>query len=416
MSERPDVLIVGAGLAGLACARHLTSAGIECGILEAGDQAGGRVRTDRVQGFLLDRGFQVLLTAYPEARRILDLGALDLRSFRPGALVMLGDRRYRLADPWRRPGDAWASLISPLGGLGDKIRVARLRARVRAGSLAELWQRPERTTRAALEAAGFSPEFIHAFFRPFLGGVFLDAELETSSRMLEFVFRMFSAGDAAVPAAGMEAIPAQMAAALEPGSIRTGARVEKVAPGAVTLASGEEMAAGAVVIATEAPEASRLLGIRTPRSRGVTTLYYAADTPLTGESVLILNGDGAGSITHLAEMSAVAPSYAPAGRALIGVTVLGSNPLADHELDAIVRAELVERFGPLPRTWQLLRVYRIEHALPDQTPPALGTPQRPVRVTPGLYVAGDHRDNASIDGALTSGRRAAEAVRTDLGR
>lgn len=187
-----QVIIVGAGLAGLACARTLHQAGLPFLLLEAADGLGGRVRTDRVEGFLLDRGFQVLQTAYPEAKRVLDYRALDLRAFAPGALVYFDGRLHRVADPWRQPQYLPATLLSPIGTLADKLRVARLRWRACRGGVDELFRRPETTTWEALRGQGFSASIIERFFRPFFSGVFFDRELAATSRMFEFVFRMLA--------------------------------------------------------------------------------------------------------------------------------------------------------------------------------------------------------------------------------
>src|SRR6267378_5475754 len=220
MSNDPDVLIIGAGLAGLACARHLADAAVPFQIVEASDGIGGRVLTDEVEGFMLDRGFQVLFTAYPEAQRTLDYHALDLKKFTPGAFSWFAGRMNKLVDPWRTPGGWSESLRSDFGGFLDKLRVLRLRSRLRASSIQQIFKRPERSTKDALVSAGFSEEFVHRFFRPFFGGILLDGELQSSSRMFEFVFKMLSEGDTAVPAGGMGAIPAQLAALLPPDVIR----------------------------------------------------------------------------------------------------------------------------------------------------------------------------------------------------
>src|SRR5215210_6304108 len=191
------VIVVGAGLAGLACARELVRAGRSVEILEASDGIGGRVRTDTVDGFLLDRGFQVLLTAYPEARGQLNYAALGLRLFYPGALIRYHGRFYRLADPFRRPADALGSLFNPIGSPADKLRILALRRRAAAGSIDRLFERPETSTMQALTRLDFSNAIIERFFQPFLGGIFLGRELSTTSRMLEFVIRMFAEGNAA---------------------------------------------------------------------------------------------------------------------------------------------------------------------------------------------------------------------------
>ncbi len=419
-AERPvgaPVVVVGAGLAGLACATRLAAAGVPVLVVEASDGVGGRVRTDAFEGFLLDRGFQVLLTAYPEARRVLDLEALDLKAFYPGALVHLRGRFHRAADPWRHPLDAVGTLFSPLGTFSDKAHLTTLRHHVAAGAWEDLAERPETTTLEALRRAHLSGTMIDRFFRPFLGGVLAGRDLAASSRMFEFVFRAFAVGDVCLPARGMGAIPAQLAAALPPGAVRLGARVEGLEPGAVRLAGGEGVAAGAVVVATEAPEAARLAGLAAaPAGRAMTCVYYAAERAPVDEPILLLDGEGAGPVNNVAVPSAVARGYAPAGAALVSATVLGVPAQDDAALDAAVRAQLAGWFGPVVRRWRHLRTYRIPYAQPEQAPPALTPWRRPVRLRTGLYVCGDHRDNASINGALESGRRAAEVVLEDRGR
>lgn len=415
----PDVLVIGAGLAGLSCARALHRGGADVLVVDAADAPGGRVRTDRVDGFLLDRGFQVFLTAYPETRAALDYDALGLGTYYEGALVRYGDGFHRLADPFRRPGDVLATLVSPVGTLADKLRVAWLRLNVMMGSIEAQFTRPERTTYDALRQRwGFSDAMIDRFFRPFLGGIMLDDELEASSRMFEFVFRMFAKGPAALPRDGMGAIPAQLAAALPAGALRLGTRVTSIDGGRVTLDRGETIAAEAVVVATDGPEAVRLTGLRTPTARrSVWNLYYAADTPPVDAPILVLNGEGQGPILNLSVVSNVQPAYAPDGRALVSVSVLPRRAPGDGEgLEAAVRRQLTDWFGADAATWTHLRTYHIDYALPDQAPPFLSPPERPVRIGSGRYVCGDHRASGSINGAMRSGRHAAEAVLEDLGR
>jgi phytoene dehydrogenase-like protein len=416
VSETGPVAIVGAGLAGLACARRLADAGIPVLVLEASDGVGGRVRTDEADGFLLDRGFQVLLTAYPEARRVLDFGALGLKAFYPGALVHTQGRFHRAADPWRHPLDAVSTLFSPLGTFADKAHITALRHRVTAGCWDDLAGRPETTTLEALRRAHLSSKIIDRFFRPFLGGVLAGRELTASSRMFEFVFRAFAAGEVCLPARGMGAIPAQLRAALPADAVRLGARVERIDDGRVRLSGGETVAARAVVVATEAPEAARLTGLAGhPGGRALTCLYFAAERAPIDQPILLLDGDGAGPVNNVAVPSAVASSYAPPGAALVSATVLGSPVPDDAALEAAVRAQLAGWFGATTRRWRHLRTYRIPFAQPEQAPPALTPWRRAVRLRPALYVCGDHRDNASINGALESGRRAADAVLEDLG-
>lgn len=415
MTRAADVLVVGAGLAGLCCARRLGERGLSTIVLEASDGVGGRVRTDEVAGFRLDRGFQVLSTAYPEARAVLDYGALDLRAFYPGALVRFGGRFHRVADPWRHPIDGITGALSPIGSFADKLRVARLRHRASAGSLAELFARPETSGERLLRRLGFTDAMLDRFFRPFLGGVMLDRNLGASSRMLELVIRMFAGGSAALPANGMGAIPAQIAAALPAGSVRVAAPVAAIEAGRCTLRSGEVVTGRAIVVATEGPEAARLLDLPPPSSsRAVTCLYYAAALAPIADPILILDGDGRGPVNNLCVPSAVVPGYAPPGTALVSATVLGTPAIDDGALDEAVRTQMTEWFGVSVRAWRHLRTYRIDHALPGVDTPTLDAPDRSIRIRPGLYVAGDHRVSASIQGAMTAGRYAADAVADEL--
>jgi phytoene dehydrogenase-like protein len=418
MAEEDDgVYVVGAGLAGLRCARSLHSHGVAATVLEAGDGVGGRVRTDRVDDFLLDRGFQVLPTAYPEAADALDYDALELRPFYPGAVVRTGGRFVTVADPFRRRWDGVRTVLAPVGGLGDKLKLAALRRRVTSGSLEELFARPETTTREALAADGFSDTIVDRFLRPLFGGVLLDRELGTSSRMFEFVYRMLALGDVALPARGMGAIPQQLAGGLPAGSVRLGRRVTALGDGGVTLADGERLAARAVVVATDGPTASALLvgGPAAPGSVAATCLYFAADRAPVDEPVVVLDGDGEGPVNHLCVPSSVAPAYAPPGAALVSATVLDRPGLPrGPDLEAAVLGQLADWFGSGVVAWRHLKTYHIPHARPAQPPGSLDPPERPVRLRPGRYLCGDHRDNASINGALASGRRTADAVLEDL--
>jgi phytoene dehydrogenase-like protein len=404
------VVVVGAGLAGLRCAELVERAGHRAVVLEAADAPGGRIRTDVHEEFLLDRGFQVYLTGYEEAGRVLDLEALELGRFRAGAWIRTRNgRTQRLLDPLRHPVRGLESVVRGPGTAGDLLRLGR--RRLRAG-VSSPWERQGReSTATRLASEGYSPALIDRFFRPFFGGVFLDARLSTSAAMFEFLFDVFSRGHAALPAEGMEAIPRQLAGRIR-GPIRTGARVVSVEPGRATLASGERVEGAAVVVATALPEARWLAALEDDRdTRATFVFYYAAPTPPIREPVLLLNGTGEGPVNHVCVPSEVSAGYAPEGQALVSVTVLDAR--SEDGLGDRVRAQLGAWFGPRVGGWRLLRSYRIADALPAQPPGSLAAP-RPARLAPGLYVAGDHRTHGSIEGALVSGRRAAEALLAEL--
>ena len=421
-SASPDVLIVGAGLAGLACAIHLNRAGRSVQVLEASDGVGGRVRTDRVDGFLLDRGFQVLLTAYPEAQAMLDYDALDLRSFAAGTLVQLGDTQVRLGDPFRDPSSIVSSVRAPIGTLRDKARVGWLRLNGARGTLESVWERNETSTAKRIQALGFSTEFTERFFRPLFTGIQLDPTLATSSRMFDFVFRMLAKGNNAVPALGIQAIPDQLATKIVPGSVRLHTRVASISPGQVTLLDGGVERATSIVVATDGPQAARLLGGRVaePGSNAVACLYFAADDSPLDEPILLLNGNGpdlasgGGPINNLCVPSMLSAAYAPARRHLISASVVAPRPAGVERevwhrmLDETGRAQLRHWFGSAVDGWTTLPTAEIPHAQPTQT--TLRPAARPVDLGDGLYVCGDHRDQASIQGALVSGRRTAEAI------
>jgi phytoene dehydrogenase-like protein len=297
----------------------------------------------------------------------------------------------------------------------DKFRILALRQRLHGQSIDSIFRREERTTLDALQREGFSPTIVSTLFRPFLRGIFLEKGLKTSSRMFEFVYKMFCDGNAALPANGMGAIPDQLASALPAESVRLNTRVVSASPNTATLEHGEQLRARAIVVATEGPEACRLIpGMEPVTSCSTTCMYFVADYDPLGSPILALNGDGSGVVNSLCVPSSVAPSYAPAGSSLISVTILGIPDEDDKKLEVTVRSQLKSWFGQKVDSWRSFRTYRIHHALPSQAFPALAQPQRAVRMQQGLYVCGDHRDTASIHGALVSGRRTAETILEDL--
>jgi len=409
---RPDepVVVVGAGLAGLSCAVALHAAGIDVQVFEAGNGVGGRVRTDHVDGFTLDRGFQVALTAYPEMHRQLDMAALDLQAFDPGALVWRNGKGSVVGDPFRRPTTALSTVAAPIGSLLDKARIAQLRHRIRGVHPARLLQGDDATTRTALSEAGFSDTIIERFFRPLVGGIQLDPELTDSRRMFDIIFRMLADGDSAVPAAGMHAIPRQLADRLPTGSIHLDSPVTATTPTSVTVGD-TSIAASAVVVATEGPAAAELLALTPVESKSVGAVYFSApEAPIT-DKLVVLDGSGRGPVLNVAVMSNVAPTYAPHGSHLV-VAALPGHDGATIEADA--RSQLRGWWGPQVEAWEHVATYRIAHGQPRQRPPF--DPKRRVRLDDGRFVCGDHRDTASIQGAMYSGRRCGLAVAAEIGQ
>ncbi len=421
LPDRVDVVVVGAGLAGLAAARAVEAAGRTAVVVEASDGVGGRVRTDVVDGFRLDRGFQVLLTAYPEVGRQLDLAALRPCAFGPGSLVWLGKRMYAIGDPTRRPSMLFSSAIAPVGSVTDKLRLAAMLHRLRKADPVSLLHREDVSTLTTLRELGFSTRIIDRFFRPLLGGIQLDANLSTSRRMADIILRCLAVGDSVVPAMGMQAIPDQMAAGLLPGTVHLGCPVAAVAPGEVRLVDGRVVRGARVIVATEGPIAAELLRGRhvvAPASRTVSCVWFAAPKPPIDDKLIVLDGTSsmngaiAGPALNVAVMSNVSPNYAPESQALIAAAC----PAAEGDLSGLpdaVRSQLRRWWGAEVDEWRVLRTDTIAHGQPDSQPPF--APKKPVALGEGLFVCGDHRDTPSIQGALFSGRRTAQAVLASLG-
>lgn len=396
-----DIAVVGAGLAGLAAANELVSAGHQVTVLEASDGPGGRVRTDVVDGYRLDRGFQILLDAYPEANALLDYDALDLQRFTPGAMIHFDGRFHRVGDPLREPAKLLDTLRAPIGSPIDKAKILAFRLSVGRSDIDALWEKPETTAAERLVKAGFSKQMIERFMTPLFAGITLDPELTGSSRVLEFVFRMLGAGDAAVPANGMGSISDQLAARLPSGALRLSTPVATVTATEVTLAGGERINADQVVVATGQSEAARLTESQDRGWRGVTSVWLSAAEAPIDEPVLVLNGSGTSPINSLVVMSEVSTAYAPPGSANIVV----SAPMIRPGLVEDMRAQLKQWFGQKADTWDVLRVDEIERAQPKH-PVGLGN-RGPSKTADGIWLCGDHTTDPSINGALASGRRTA---------
>ena len=404
-----DVVIVGAGLAGLSASRFLTAAGFDVHVLEASDDVGGRVRTDHVDGFTLDRGFQILLTAYPELKKQFDVDALNLQPFDPGALVWINGKGKVFSDPLRRPQSFVATAVAPIGSVIDKIRLALLRLSVTRGNGASLLSGADMTTAKMLNSRGFSKKMVQRFFTPLVGGIQLDPQLTASRRMFDVVFRTLNQGDAVVPAAGMSAISKQLASHTPIDKIHLNARVTNVTPQSVTTESGHNISARAVIVAVEGPAASTLTGIPPVQSRSVGCVYFAAKSSPTDKKLIILDGTGKGPVLNIAVMSNIAASYAPEGQHLIAAALPG---YVGDDVEDVARQQLQTMFGPEVASWRHLRTYRIAHGQPDQSPPF--NPKKKQKLDNGIFVCGDHRDTASTQGALFSGRRCADAVKEFL--
>lgn len=409
----PDVVIVGAGMSGLTCALALHQAGRKVLIVEAADDVGGRVRSYRAGDFVLDRGFQVLLTAYPTCREYLDFEKLRLGRFHPGAIVQTAEGAHIIGDPFRRRVDLLSTLRAPIGSPRDKLLVAKLRMQSAFSKPEAPWIAENISTIDWLRAYGFSPRIIETFFRPFLAGIFLEKDLATSVRMFKFVYRCFTLGNAALPAGGMGEIPRQIATRIGDARIWLNARVTALEPGKVRLEDGREVAAPKIVIATDGDQARRWVPSLPARPWHGTVCYYfdAPKSPFMGRRrKLWLNATGnGGRVNHIAVPSDVARGYAPLGRALVSVNTVddAQSPALEDE----IRTELKALLGEQVIHWRFIRSLTVPRALPRLHPEdvdALATnkPDLP----PGIFLCGDILSAGSLETAMASGAAAAKAL------
>ena len=398
------VLIIGAGMAGLTCAVTLHRANIPFLIFDRGNEVGGRVRTDEVDGYRLDRGFQVLLTAYPEAQRFLDYEKLELQACYPGSMVWFENRFHRVADPFRHPMDGFRSIFTPIGSFTDKLRVGMMRM----GLLSSRSMPDNCSTINALGKMGFGHSMIDRFWKPFMRGVFLENELSTTIRKFEETFRFFSKGDTVLPQNGIGEIPHQLAGQIPNDHILLETEISKVGSNSVESSDGTKWEGTAVVLATEDYHANQLLGLGKEQAEwnSVDCLYFSLsidDLP-SDEPILYLDGTGNGPIINLTFVSTIS-DCAPVGQALASVSVIGQKELDMEEIAKQAKNQLTEWFGKKAEGWKYLKGYRIHQAVPSSR-----TPPSPKPAFTEVYRCGDYFGLPSIDSAMKSGRLTAEHI------
>ena len=413
-----DVVVIGAGLAGLAAARELTVAGRDVHIIEASDHYGGRVRTDLINGLKLDRGFQLYNPSYREGARILDLEALEIRQLSAGLIVSIDGKQFRIGDPIREPSWALDGLQAPVGSTIEKIRFAKYAAKVALRSIDAdaLDQRCD-----AFLTHTFGAKITNRLLRPFLAGVFLEDDLQTSKRFLDLALRAFVRGTPGVPANGMGAIPEQIAAQLVKGTLHLDTQAMSISSGLVQTSAGQ-IQARSIILATNSRAAQGLVPtLNVPDTNSVTTFYHLADcdpAELTdGRSTLVVDGlryetgsaNPARPLVNTVVLTHAAPSYASEGRVLISSSMLGMKDDANSETS--VKKHLERLYGVATTGWSHVATYAIKDALPKMSAPLELT--KPSRFGSGLYLAGDYRNVSSINGALMSGRQAATALLED---
>lgn len=402
-----EVIVVGAGIAGLRCATALAEAGRDVLVLEAADAVGGRVRTERVDGFLVDRGFQLLNPAYPAVRRWVDVEALDLQGFGAGVAALTEQGTTVLGHPLREPrllGRTLRAVAPRPRETAALVRWAAPLLRPRRGPLLPtMTRRADVDRRTGLDAAGVDG-LLRRVVDAFFAGVLLEDDGSSADRFALLLASSFVQGVPSLPAEGMQALPDQLAGPLGP-RVRLGQRVTGLEAGAVRTAD-REWTARHVVVAAGPAAAQALTGLPAPSVKGVSTVWWSAPearpTPLLHVDA---RARPTGPLANTAVVSAVAPTYAPPGRHLVQGSALLRPDGSVAEGD--MRRHAGELLGLGTADWEVVSRHDVREALPAQ--PAPFSARRPVAVG-GVFVCGDHRDTGSLQGALVSGQRAADAV------
>ncbi|MBT4915653.1 MAG: NAD(P)-binding protein [Formosa sp.] len=399
--------IIGAGVSGLIAARVLENHGFSPVIIEATDRVGGRVKTDLIGGYRLDHGFQVLLTAYPAAQKYLDYKALELQKFLPGASIFLNNGQKLIGDPLRSPSLLFSTLFSGIGTLSDKIRILKLNLYLKKKSLTTIFAENEQTTHSYLTNLGFSEDIITNFFKPFFSGIFLETKLETSSRMFEFVYKMFGEGHATLPKSGIEAIPKQLLENLKTTILKYNTKVETLKETEITLNDGTYLKSDYTIIATEAIELVSNLKNQSTAWKSCVTLYFETDVRVIAKKLIGLISKPGTLVNNIFYNSSLDARIKPANE-LLSVTVIDTQSLSHEVLIKAVKEELQSYCGIT--TTKLIKLYHIPRALPRLDNLKYDMMPSETRLSNSLFLAGDTQLNGSLNAAMISGERAALGV------
>lgn len=404
-----STVIIGGGISGLTCAKYLNEKGYSFMLLEGSDALGGRVRTDKVDGFLLDRGFQILLTNYPEAKKILNYNNLDLKYFGSGAMIKAEKGFMKMENPFRNKMAYLTMAFSSVGSLSDKLKIRKF-----ANELAEIpddefFKMEATDTLTFLRNYGWSEKMINNFFKPFYGGVFLENDLVTSSNFFKFTFKQFFKGDAAIPADGMQAIPEQIAEMLPRNCIRKNARVKGFEGKQIFLDGGEVITADRIVVATDPKTSDKLLGETSERAYNITTCtYFSAETsPLKGQKFIALNPNRRGAVHNVCVPSDISSHYGNARKSLISVSTQGLEKLDERNLTNRIKRELFDWFGASVNVWKHLKTYHIPESLVQYR---AGSERQNSKLGDNLYRCGDYLAYPSLNAAMQTGREVAQMI------
>lgn len=404
-----STVIIGGGISGLTCAKYLNEKGYSFMLLEGSDALGGRVRTDKVDGFLLDRGFQILLTNYPEAKKILNYNNLDLKYFGSGAMIKAEKGFMKMENPFRNKMAYLTMAFSSVGSLSDKLKIRKFANELAEIPDEEFFKMEATDTLTFLRNYGWSEKMINNFFKPFYGGVFLENDLVTSSNFFQFTFKQFFKGDAAIPADGMQAIPEQIAEMLPKNSIRKNARVKGFEGNQIFLDGGEVITADRIVVATDPKTSDKLLGETNERTYNITTCTYfsAESSPLKGQKFIALNPNRRGVVHNVCVPSDISSHYGNAGKSLISVSTQGLEKLDERNLTNRIKRELFDWFGASVNVWKHLKTYHIPESLVQYR---AGSERQNSKLGDNLYRCGDYLAYPSLNAAMQTGREVAQMI------
>jgi phytoene dehydrogenase-like protein len=409
-----DVAIVGAGLSGLTAACQLEKKGYKVAVFEASGQIGGRCKTEYMDGYVLDKGLHFFQKGYSESKKLLDFRSLRLESVYPGALVHYNNNFHLMTNPLRRLSDVLSTAIAPISTLRDKFKMVTFLTQLSAFPEKVIFSMPDQDTATFLKEKGFSDIFINAFFRPFVKAVFYDNSMQVSSRLFCYMLKVFASEDNALPANGISSIPVQLAAQLKKDTVRLHSKIVEIHEDGLELADGEIIEAKKIILAVPPHQLEKLLPGYQSKTKflPISTIYFASNTPPVKQPVILLNGDEKGIVSSVFVPTTVQPSYAPAGRHLIAVTLHDTPVLHDEELVDAVLAEMINWFGVQVNDWVHLKTFHIKHALPFKT--ELPSREYTFSKDNNIFLCGDHLSFGSVDSALRSGRETADEVEKAL--
>lgn len=403
---KQNIAIVGAGVSGLTAALHLEFLGYEATIYEASTSVGGRVKSDELEGYILDHGFQVLLSQYPIAQKYLDYNALDLIPFDSGSYIFKDGKQHIIGDPLRDISFLTSTLFASIGNVSDKLKIFKLSKRVKNKSIEAIFASAEITTLQYLKDFGFSEDILNHFFIPFFGGIFLEQKLATSSRMFEFIFKMFSEGTAVIPKNGMQAIPNQLKSQLKNTQIQFSKKISQIQGNTLIFSDDNKQEVDFCIVATEASDLISNMSSNDMDWKGTQTLYFEVDEIPFKKHLIGLVAHNENSLIN--SICFPKTKTTEAKNELLSVSVVKTHQFSEYELIQKIKEELDNLFSIIPL--KFLKTFDIPKALPHLTNIQYSINPSETQLTDTIFMAGDTMLNGSLNAAMLAGELAAQAV------